>query len=140
MVVYHDNFSISVVPQSKHGVDEGLLHHFFRHNHGSRHSHVVVGMTSIVQRRKGEVDLIPFFCSVSSHPFQNLGNHEGIQTRVGMLSMIFCTPDRKKNNIILSPFFNTFDSGCVLNVTTGFPQFRRGRNLVLCQDLVQLFF
>ena len=139
MVVDKNNLAVTVIPKSQHGVNQSLFHHFLRHNHRSRHTDMMVGMPSIIQRCKSQIHFMALLLRIAAHPLNDLGTHECIQAGVIVKAVILGAPDGNKYNVVLAALLNLLCTGGILNIGACHPQFRRGRHSVLFQHSVKLF-
>src|SRR5690554_1879672 len=51
MVINHYYLSKAIIPKPQHGIYKCLNNNFMRHDYGSRHTQVMIGMPSVIKRR-----------------------------------------------------------------------------------------
>ena len=79
VVVDVNLLSEAIVPQAQHHVDEQLPRHVLADRNGTGHTHVVVRVRAVVQRREGQVDRRTPLGGIPAHPLQDLADVERIR-------------------------------------------------------------
>ena len=105
VVVDDDLLSVAVIPETEHDVDESLNHHLLRDHDGSGHADVVIGMAAVVERRRGDVDLVPALGRVATDRLADLSNHEVVETAVGVVAVVLRRSDGDEHNVVLASLF-----------------------------------
>src|SRR5512139_2109940 len=138
MVIDDELFSETVIPQSKHDVDQCLPHHFFRHDHGSRHPKMMIGMTAIIEGGQSQIDGAPLFRSVAPKTLSDLRHHKSIEAADRMEAMVFCTSYRNQDDIIFLPTLDQLIPDRRLDVTSWLAEFRFRGDTIVSQNLINL--
>ena len=120
MIVNENLFPETIIPQSDHNRDQVFLYDLIFQVNCTGHADVMMGMTPKVKRRPGQIAGGAGLGGFSSNPFQDLGNHEGIQRGNGVRAMLFGATDGDKDDVIFFAIFNHFMSNGGLEIGAGF--------------------
>ena len=138
MVVDKDHFAIPIVPEAEHGIDQRLLHDLMRHNDRARHADMMVRMPAIVERRQRPRAFAALLGRVAADALQDLRHHKGIETGVGVFSVVFRAADGNEHDIVFPAFFDLARTGRRLNIAAGFSKLRRCAHPIFLQNLIDL--
>ena len=136
VIVYQNEFAVTVVPKAKHYVNQRLTYYFLGNHVCTGHGQMMVRMTAVVDGRHCQRNLAILFCGIAAHGLANLGDHESIKPAWAVDSVVLGSTDGNQDNVVFAALFDYNVPGSILDVAAHLAKLRLRRNAVFLQNFV----